>query len=57
MFQAYFHVLLVGGGELITIEDPSLSALGYQLSLATSQWVIAQNLMFQAYFEVFYSLL
>ena len=32
--------LIVGGGELITIEDPSLSAYGYQLlSLATSYLV------------------
>ena len=32
--------LIVGGGELMTIEDPSLSAYGYQLlSLATSYLV------------------
>ena len=31
-------LLIVGGGELITIEDPSVSALGYQLlPLATGQ--------------------
>ena len=52
-------LFIIGGGELMTIEDPSLSAHGYQLlSLATSfQWVIAGNLMFQTYFEVFHSLL
>ena len=33
-------LFIVWGGELITIEDPSLNAHGYQLySLATSQWV------------------
>ena len=40
MFQAYFEgvLLIVGGGELIPIKDPSLSAHGYQLvPLATSQ--------------------
>ena len=32
--------LSVGGGELITIEDPSLNTLGYQLlPLATSRLV------------------
>ena len=44
----------------MTIEDPSLSAHGYQLlSLATSQYVgdNRKNLIFQAYFEVFFSLL
>ena len=42
----------------MTIEDSSLSAYGYQLlSLATSQWVIIGNLIYQPYFEVFYSLL
>ena len=43
----------------MTIEDPSLSAHGYQvLPLATSYFVvITGNLMFQTYFEVFHSLL
>ena len=39
MFQSYFEVfyLIVGAGELITIEDPLLSVHGYQLlPLATS---------------------
>ena len=42
----------------MTIEDPSLSAHGYRLlPLATrNKWVIIGNLMYQAYFEVFYSL-
>ena len=43
MFHTYFKVFysfIVGGGELIIIEDPSLSILGYQLlPLATSQLV------------------
>ena len=42
----------------MTIEDPSLSLNGYQLlPIVTSYWVITGNLMFQAYFKVFYSLL
>ena len=43
----------------MTIEDPSLSAHGYQLlpQQPVSKWVIIGNLMYQAYFEVFYSLL
>ena len=42
MFQAFLEefLLFVHGGELITIEGLSLSALGYQLlPLATSQLV------------------
>ena len=42
MFQAYFEVfvLIVCGGELMTIEEPLLSAHGYQLlPIATSQYV------------------
>ena len=52
-------LLIVHGGELITIEGQSPSALGYQLlPLATSQLVgIIGNLMFQAYFHLFNSLL
>ena len=43
----------------MTIEDPSLSAHGYQLLPLgpVSKWVIIGNLMYQAYFEVFHSLL
>ena len=40
MSQTYFEVVLfiIGGGELMSMEDPSLSAHGYQLlPLATSQ--------------------
>ena len=43
----------------MTIEDPSMSAHGYQLlplKQPVSKWVIIGNLMFQAYFEVFYPL-
>ena len=42
----------------MTIEDPSLSTYGYQLlPLATSvsKWVIIGKLMYQTYFELFYS--
>ena len=42
MFHAYFHLfnLLLVQGELISIEDLSLSVHGYQLlSIATSQLV------------------
>ena len=40
------------------IEDPLLSAHGYQLCpyQSVSKWVIIGNLMYQTYFEVFYSL-
>ena len=42
----------------MTIEHPPLSANGYQLlPQATTQWVMTGNLMFQAYFHLFYSLL
>ena len=30
-------LLIVGGGKLMTIEDPSLSALGYQLFAPSNQ--------------------
>ena len=52
-------LLIVGKGELMTIENPSLSAHGSQLlPLATSQDVVIKGKkMFQAYFEVFYLLL
>ena len=42
MFQTYFEdvLFIVGGGELVNIKDPLLSAHGYQLlPLATSQYV------------------
>ena len=47
------------GGELMTIEDSSLGANGYQLlPLATSNLVDNEiELMFQTYFEVFHLLL
>ena len=46
---------MVGGGELIVIEDPSLSVPGYQLlPIATSQ-LVGKNSEFDAscIFEVF----
>ena len=52
-------LLIVGGGELMTIEDPSLSGYLPQLLPITTSYLVGnnRNLMFQAYFEVFYSLL
>ena len=43
----------------MTIEDPSLSAHGSNCcpQQPVSKWVIIGNLIFQAYFEVFFSLL
>ena len=48
-------LLIVCGGELITIEGLSPSALGYQLlPLATSQLVvIIRNLMFRHFWRSF----
>ena len=45
--------LIVGGGELITIEDPSLSVHGYQLlPLATSQ-LEGDNREFDVFMHIF----
>ena len=50
-------LLIIGGGDLINIEDLSLNAHGYQLlPLATCQLVIIENLNFQAHFEMSCSL-
>ena len=40
------------------IEDPLLSAHGYQLMSIVTSYLVGnnRNLMFQTYFEVFYSL-
>ena len=61
MFQAYFEVflLIVGGGELMTIEDPLLRPHGYQLLPLSTSYLLGNNrdLMFQTYFEVFHLLL
>ena len=46
----WVFLLIVGGGELITIEDPSLSVHGYQLlPLATSQ-LVGNNIEFAGIF-------
>ena len=52
-----FYSLLAG--ELMTIEDLSLSAHSYQLLPIATSYLVDNNreLMFQTYFEVFYSLL
>ena len=48
--------LIVGEGELITIEDPSLSVHGYQLlPLATSQ-LEGDNREFDVFMHIFTSL-
>ena len=60
MFQEILPVLLiVGGGELITMKDLSLSTHGYQLLPIATSYLVDNNgnLMFQAYLEVLYSLL
>ena len=36
-------LLAVGGGELMTIEDPSLSAHGYQLLPKTMSYLVGNN--------------
>ena len=45
MFQTYFEVflLIVGGGELMTIEDPSLSEHGYQLLPLATSYLVGNN--------------
>ena len=57
MFQAYFEVflLIVGGGELMTIENPSLKAYGYQLLPLSTSYLVGNNeiLMFQTYLVSF----
>ena len=34
---------IVGGGELMTMEDPSLSAHGYQLSPLANSYLVDNN--------------
>ena len=36
-------LLIVGAGELITIEDPSLSAYGYQLLPLATSYLVGNN--------------
>ena len=36
-------LLIVGGGELRTIEDPSLSAHGYQLLSIATSYLVGNN--------------
>ena len=52
-------LLIVGGGKLQNIQDPSLVILDYQLlPIATSKLMSdKKELMIHPYFEVFYSLL
>ena len=40
--------LIVGGGELMTIEDPSLSAYGYQLLPLATSYLVGNNRKFDA---------
>ena len=48
MFQAYFWgvLLIVGGGELMTIEDLLLSAHGYQLLSIATSYLVGNNRKF-----------
>ena len=42
--EIFWGVLsIVGGGELITIEDTSLSAHGYQLLLLATSYLVGNN--------------
>ena len=45
MFHGYFHLfnLLLVEGELISIEDPSLSVHGYQLLPITTSQLVGKN--------------
>ena len=45
MFQAQFEVFLfiLGGGELMTIENPSLSAHDYQLLPLSTSYLVDNN--------------
>ena len=48
MFQTYFEVfyLIVGGGELVTIEDSLLSVHGYQLLSIATSYLVGNNRKF-----------
>ena len=48
MFQAYFWgvLLIVGGEELMTIEDSLLSAHGYQLLSIATSYLVGNNRKF-----------
>ena len=48
MYQAYFQVflLIVGGGELITIEDSLLTVYGYQLFPIVTSYLVGNNRKF-----------
>ena len=39
-------LLIVGGGELMTIEDPLLSAHGYQLLSIATSYLVGNNRQF-----------
>ena len=39
-------LLIVGGGELMTIKDPSLSAHGYQLLPLATSYLVGNNRKF-----------
>ena len=45
MFQTYFEVVLfiIGGGEVMSIKDPSLSAHGYQLLSIATSYLVGNN--------------
>ena len=49
-------LLIVGGGELITIENSSLSAHGYQLLPITTSYLVSNNGEFDVS-DIFWSVL
>ena len=49
-------LLIVGGGELMTIEDPSLSAHGYQLLSIATSYLVGNNREFDVS-EIFWGVL
>ena len=46
MFQTYFEVFYSLLLLLITIDDPSLSAYGYQLLLLATSYLVGNNIEF-----------
>ena len=48
MFQASGGLIINGGGELMTIEDPSLTAYCYQLMPLATSYLVGNNREFDA---------
>ena len=49
-------LFIVGGGELMTIEDPSLSAHGYQLLSIATSYLVGNNRKFDV-LDIFWGVL